>query len=102
SASVSSHPHSAQSEENPPFFMSLAGPAAARTGPHQVLPCAPPLARFRAVLGDTGGMAEWLKARAWKVRIRPKTVSWVRIPLPPPCSNGKVIFFSLLTDIASF
>ena len=64
--------------------MSLAGSATARTGQHQVLPCARPLARFRAVPGDTGGMAEWLKARAWKVRIRPKTVSWVRIPLPPP------------------
>src|SRR6185295_7119117 len=31
----------------------------------------------------TGGMAEWLKAHAWKACIR-ATVSWVRIPLPPP------------------
>src|ERR1700722_17687945 len=31
----------------------------------------------------TGGMAEWLKALAWKACIR-ETVSWVRIPLPPP------------------
>ena len=30
-----------------------------------------------------GGMAEWLKALAWKACIR-ETVSWVRIPLPPP------------------
>src|SRR5262249_20100092 len=30
-----------------------------------------------------GGMAEWLKAHAWKACIR-ETVSWVRIPLPPP------------------
>jgi hypothetical protein len=35
-----------------------------------------------------GGMAEWLKAHAWKACIR-ETVSWVRIPLPPPrlCSR---------------
>jgi hypothetical protein len=32
-----------------------------------------------------GGMAEWLKAHAWKACIR-ATVSWVRIPLPPPAS----------------
>src|SRR5262249_43769585 len=31
----------------------------------------------------SGGMAEWLKAHAWKACIR-ETVSWVRIPLPPP------------------
>src|SRR5829696_7095787 len=30
-----------------------------------------------------GGVAEWLKAHAWKVCIR-ETVSRVRIPLPPP------------------
>src|ERR1700680_2141527 len=30
-----------------------------------------------------GGVAEWLKALAWKACIR-ETVSWVRIPLPPP------------------
>ena len=30
-----------------------------------------------------GGVAEWLKAHAWKACIR-GTVSWVRIPLPPP------------------
>ena len=31
----------------------------------------------------SGGVAEWLKAHAWKACIR-ETVSWVRIPLPPP------------------
>jgi hypothetical protein len=31
-------------------------------------------------------MAEWLKAHAWKACIR-ETVSWVRIPLPPPYRN---------------
>ena len=35
--------------------------------------------------GDRGGMAEWLKALAWKACIR-ETVSWVRIPLPPPAA----------------
>ena len=30
---------------------------------------------------DPGGMAEWLKAHAWKACIR-ETVSWVRIPPP--------------------
>ena len=34
----------------------------------------------------SGGMAEWLKAHAWKACIR-ETVSWVRIPLPPPRLN---------------
>ena len=32
---------------------------------------------------SSGGVAEWLKAHAWKVCI-PETVSRVRIPLPPP------------------
>ena len=32
---------------------------------------------------QNGGVAEWLKAHAWKVCIR-ETVSRVRIPLPPP------------------
>jgi hypothetical protein len=34
-------------------------------------------------LAVPGGVAEWLKALAWKACIR-ETVSWVRIPLPPP------------------
>ena len=33
--------------------------------------------------GVSGEVAEWLKALAWKACIR-ETVSWVRIPLPPP------------------
>src|SRR5215475_14038929 len=37
-------------------------------------------------LGGAGGMAEWLKAHAWKACIR-ETVSWVRIPLPPPYAH---------------
>jgi hypothetical protein len=32
--------------------------------------------------GAPGGMAEWLKAHAWKACVR-ETVPWVRIPLPP-------------------
>src|SRR5262245_26307495 len=32
-------------------------------------------------------MAEWLKAHAWKACIR-ETVSWVRIPLPPPAPSS--------------
>ena len=31
----------------------------------------------------SGGMAEWLKAHAWKACVR-ETVPWVRIPLSPP------------------
>jgi hypothetical protein len=40
------------------------------------------IAETRAANGVSGGMAEWLKAHAWKACIR-ETVSWVRIPLPP-------------------
>src|SRR6185369_7273883 len=31
-------------------------------------------------------LAEWLKAHAWKACLR-ETVTWVRIPLPPPPSD---------------
>jgi hypothetical protein len=44
------------------------------------------LSNREAALGRVcpcGGVAEWLKAHAWKVCIR-ETVSRVRIPLPPP------------------
>src|SRR5919202_5926721 len=41
-----------------------------------------------------GGVAEWLKAHAWKVCIR-ETVSRVRIPLPPP--SDKFNCFSVLS-----
>lgn len=44
----------------------------------------PPCERNRGVSHPRfGGVAEWLKAHAWKVCIR-ETVSRVRIPLPPP------------------
>jgi hypothetical protein len=33
-----------------------------------------------------GGVAEWLKAHAWKACLR-ETVTWVRIPPPPPPQN---------------
>src|SRR4051795_13393962 len=42
-----------------------------------------------------GGMAEWLKALAWKACIR-ETVSWVRIPLPPPRTK-RLKYLLLLT-----
>src|SRR5712672_2560500 len=35
-------------------------------------------------------MAEWLKAHAWKACIR-ETVSWVRIPLPPPPTQDSLV-----------
>src|SRR3546814_7775638 len=35
---------------------------------------------------SAGGMAEWLKAHAWKACLR-ETATWVRIPLPPPASQ---------------
>src|SRR5664279_6488318 len=37
----------------------------------------------RHELTTHGGVAEWLKAHAWKACLR-ETVTWVRIPLPPP------------------
>jgi hypothetical protein len=42
-----------------------------------------PCRYFACEIFRFGGMAEWLKAHAWKACIR-ETVSWVRIPLPPP------------------
>ena len=51
------------------------------------LPCRPLYA-----LRQPGGMAERLKAHAWKACIR-ATVSWVRIPLPPPgCADFIGVF----------
>ena len=38
-----------------------------------------------------GGVAEWLKALAWKACIR-ETVSWVRIPPPPPRTKILVLY----------
>jgi hypothetical protein len=43
----------------------------------------------------SGGMAEWLKAHAWKACIR-ETVSWVRIPLPPPRTKS-LIYLTFLS-----
>jgi hypothetical protein len=42
-----------------------------------------PARKKRVAARRCGGMAEWLMALAWKACIR-ETVSWVRIPLPPP------------------
>jgi hypothetical protein len=39
------------------------------------------------IVRATGGVAEWLKAHAWKVCIR-ETVSRVRIPPPPPAEEN--------------
>ena len=59
------------------------------------------LARLN-ILRANGGVAEWLKAHAWKVCIR-ETVSRVRIPPPPPgycfktgnspCERRKTLLF---------
>ena len=38
-----------------------------------------------AMASRNGGVAEWLKAHAWKACLR-ETVTWVRIPPPPPRS----------------
>ncbi len=43
-----------------------------------------------------GGVAEWLKAHAWKACLR-ETVTWVRIPLPPPMSVSQM-FASVRKD----
>src|SRR5207249_3036313 len=48
-----------------------------------------------------GGMAEWLKALAWKACIR-ETVSWVRIPLPPPSQACPARFWAFLGDFHSY
>src|SRR5215203_519045 len=50
---------------------------------------ASPLKRPRLRRAD-GGVAEWLKAHAWKVCIR-ATVSRVRIPLPPPAISTNIL-----------
>src|SRR5438132_10949493 len=59
----------------------------ARPSPTTILPTFP----------VPGGVAEWLKAHAWKACIR-ETVSWVRIPLPPLPGerNWKLKFFAVL------
>ena len=48
-----------------------------------------PLQKDRVRLGvRCGGVAEWLKAHAWKVCMR-ETVSRVRIPPPPPVNRSQ-------------
>src|SRR5712672_2991310 len=43
--------------------------------------------------GCVGGVAEWLKAPAWKACVR-ETVPWVRIPPPPPATRGTLLLQS--------
>jgi hypothetical protein len=61
--------------------------------------CQPADLDYIAPAATRGGMAEWLKALAWKACIR-ETVSWVRIPLPPPATEPSP--FSAAGDSASF
>ena len=56
-------------------------------GPRRTVYCAR-FARPPRTAGDDGGVAEWLKAHAWKV-CRRETVSGVRIPLPPPVPSNE-------------
>ena len=55
-----------------------------------IFPANLPQGRALAGRERRGGMAEWLKALAWKACIR-ATVSWVRIPLPPPTDQYKLL-----------
>src|SRR5262249_50965628 len=48
-----------------------------------------------AIRPRSGGVAEGLKAHAWKACLR-ETVTWVRIPLPPPNLIDLVIFLRIL------
>src|SRR5436190_7818238 len=59
-----------------------------------IFPANLPQGRAPAVCERRGGMAEWLKAHAWKACIR-ATVSWVRIPLPPPYALDFVEFYGV-------
>src|ERR1039458_1107511 len=49
----------------------------------------------RHELATRGGVAEWLKAHAWKACLR-ETVTWVRIPLPPPPSRRERLSVAIL------
>src|SRR5215475_12218873 len=65
----------------PPHRTGPIAPAGLRKcSPRVVIPVAS--ARFTGQ-ARSGGVAEWLKAHAWKACLR-ETVTWVRIPLPPP------------------
>src|SRR5260370_14441003 len=73
--------------------------AAHRTGPiahgrensppsaHVIAPCSGARG-FPA--GRYAGVAEWLKAHAWKACLR-ETLTWVRIPPPPPCIYNSLV-----------
>jgi|ERR1039457_2396258 hypothetical protein len=50
----------------------------------------------RHELATRGGVAEWLKAHAWKACLR-ETVTWVRIPLPPPPSRRERLSVAILS-----
>ena len=52
--------------------------------------------RHLHILRRYGGVAEWLKAHAWKVCMR-ETVSRVRIPPPPPGSNATKSNISIIS-----
>src|SRR6202167_6675844 len=59
------------------------GPQRGRLGRDRGAGCKAKPRLIFAPLPPCGGVAEWLKALAWKACIR-ETVSWVRIPPPPP------------------
>jgi hypothetical protein len=67
------------------FVRILASPESHEESHRVVMRIIPTIVRHHA-----GGMAEWLKAHAWKACIR-ETVSWVRIPLPPPTPSFALI-----------
>src|SRR5664279_4047200 len=52
----------------------------------------------RHELTTRGGVAEWLKAHAWKACLR-ETVTWVRIPLPPPPSRCERLSVEILLRV---
>src|SRR5438067_1814154 len=66
-----------------------------------IFPANLPEGRTPAVCERRGGMAEWLKAHAWKACIR-ATVSWVRIPLPPPYALDFIEFYGVKSRRCTF
>ena len=77
---------------------------AAQSGGAAAVRYASPGKRVRAPLWQTryGGVAEWLKAHAWKACLR-ETVTWVRIPLPPPELAGSfganIVYVDFLQEL---
>lgn len=67
-------------------FFALPDAHAPATDPHLPQETTARAQRPRRSPAGSGGVAEWLKAHAWKVCI-PETVSRVRIPLPPPVTR---------------